>query len=173
MPDVEPVLPWIKPGWTGVEIGVDGGASALRLLRHGVAFLYMIDPWENYPRYPGDDTRGGDQTMHDAGQAIKEYRDKTELIRNYSANAVNLIPDVDFVWIDGDHRYEWVKSDLENYWPKVRVGGVMCGHDYFDGDGVGVKSAVQEFADPCLRPGLEHKHLAIETAGMCWIIRKD
>lgn len=38
---------------------------------------------------------------------------------------------LDFVWIDGDHRYEGVKMDVELYAPKVRVGGMMAFHDYF------------------------------------------
>jgi predicted O-methyltransferase YrrM len=165
MPDVEPVLPWIKPGWAGVEIGVDGGASALRLLRHGVGFLWLIDPWENYPRYQGDVSLGGDRTLADATEAVKEFPGKTFFLRLHSANAVSLIPEVDFVWIDGDHRYEWVRSDLENYWPRVRPGGVICGHDYFDGGEVRVKKAVDEFA--FLRS------LTVEAPMPCWVIRKE
>lgn len=37
---------------------------------------------------------------------------------------------VDMLWIDGDHRYEAVASDIRNFAPLVRKGGLICGHDY-------------------------------------------
>lgn len=37
---------------------------------------------------------------------------------------------LDFVFIDGLHTYEGVKRDIEIWWPKVREGGILCGHDY-------------------------------------------
>ena len=36
----------------------------------------------------------------------------------------------DFIYIDGDHSYKGAKSDLINYFPKVRQGGIIAGHDY-------------------------------------------
>ncbi len=35
----------------------------------------------------------------------------------------------DLVFIDADHRYDWIKADIDAWWPKVRVGGILCGHD--------------------------------------------
>ena len=37
---------------------------------------------------------------------------------------------VDLLFIDGSHEYEQVKRDLENYWAKIKTGGVLLGHDY-------------------------------------------
>lgn len=37
---------------------------------------------------------------------------------------------IDLLFVDGSHRYEQVRRDLENYWPKVKTGGVLLGHDY-------------------------------------------
>ena len=37
---------------------------------------------------------------------------------------------VDFVFIDGDHRYEMVLKDIESWFPKVKIGGIIAGHDY-------------------------------------------
>ena len=53
----------------------------------------------------------------------------------------------DFIFIDGLHSYEGVKSDILVCWPKLRMGGVMLFHDYgWDGfkDG-GPRKAVDEF----------------------------
>lgn len=37
---------------------------------------------------------------------------------------------IDLLFIDGAHHYEQVKRDILNYWPKIKVGGVLLGHDY-------------------------------------------
>jgi predicted O-methyltransferase YrrM len=37
---------------------------------------------------------------------------------------------LDFIYIDGDHRYEGVLADLTNWKPKLRAGGIMAGHDF-------------------------------------------
>jgi predicted O-methyltransferase YrrM len=56
---------------------------------------------------------------------------------------------LDFVYLDARHDKESVACDLELWWPKVRVGGVLAGHDYLDGElpegTFGVKSAVDSF----------------------------
>ena len=36
----------------------------------------------------------------------------------------------DFVFIDADHKYESVKQDIDDWYPKVKVGGILAGHDY-------------------------------------------
>ena len=51
---------------------------------------------------------------------------------------------LDFVWIDGLHQYNQVLKDCRNYWPKLKKGGLFCGHDYKVIPGV--NKAVDEFA---------------------------
>jgi len=57
----------------------------------------------------------------------------------------------DFIYIDCDHRYEYVKRDLNDWWPKLRSGGIMAGHDYLEKScwkgawTYGVVTAVNEF----------------------------
>jgi predicted O-methyltransferase YrrM len=50
----------------------------------------------------------------------------------------------DFIFIDGNHEYEYVKSDLKNFYPKLKSGGIFAGHDYTEDCGVPI--AVNEFA---------------------------
>lgn len=47
----------------------------------------------------------------------------------------------DVVWIDADHSYEGVRSDIAAWWPKVKDGGVLGGDDWAFG---GVRRAVLE-----------------------------
>lgn len=59
---------------------------------------------------------------------------KVEVIHDFSYNkeVYSQFPDgyFDFIYIDGDHSYKGAKGDLINFFPKVRVGGVIAGHDY-------------------------------------------
>lgn len=52
----------------------------------------------------------------------------------------------DFVYIDGLHTYNGVKTDIINYLPKVKDGGVIGGHDYTNQVPhlIGVYNAVNE-----------------------------
>jgi predicted O-methyltransferase YrrM len=52
----------------------------------------------------------------------------------------------DFIYLDGLHTYEGVKTDIINYLPKVKEGGVIGGHDYTNQIPhlVGVYQAVNE-----------------------------
>ena len=85
-------------------------------------------------------------------------------IKSKSLDAVNLFSDnsLDFVFIDASHEYEDVKNDINAWFPKVKVGGVLAGHDYYENNDFapGVKMAVNEiFRD-------------FETSENCFIVRK-
>ena len=65
---------------------------------------------------------------------------------------------VDFVFIDADHTYSSVKKDIQSWLPKVKKGGIISGHDYFNP--CGVKQAVDEiFSDK------------VEFYDKCWFVR--
>ncbi len=48
-----------------------------------------------------------------------------------SSQAVNCVQDGSFalVFLDADHRYQQFMEDLKNWYPKVKTGGILCGHD--------------------------------------------
>jgi len=74
------------------------------------------------------------------------------------------IPDasLDWAYIDARHDFCGTKEDLESYWPKIKDGGLISGHDYLEAPEVrgqdwsmcldgsinpgAVKGAVDEFA---------------------------
>lgn len=64
-------------------------------------------------------------------------KQKIELLRadSHSEDTVNSLKklldgkNIDFLFIDGDHTYEGVRRDFENYSPLVRKGGMIALHD--------------------------------------------
>jgi hypothetical protein len=50
---------------------------------------------------------------------------------------------IDFLFIDANHTYEFVKRDIEYYLPKMKKGSIMAGHDYNEHH-PGVLQAVNE-----------------------------
>lgn len=60
-----------------------------------------------------------------------------ELISDYSYNIKDNFENdsLDFVFIDGDHSYDSVLKDMEDWYDKVKKGGVIAGHDYLPNGG--------------------------------------
>lgn len=86
-----------------------------------------------------------------AGRLVTNLRDAGVLDWVYplivpSVRAARIFADgsLDFVFIDGNHTRESVMEDCAAWWPKIKVGGVMSGHDY-DVHFNEVVSAVNEF----------------------------
>ena len=136
-----------KKDLVGVEIGVDRGGNAESILKNlDIKTLYLIDPYYFYNemRNLGCHT-SEEQNIEcetEAKKRLLPYEDKIVWIRDTSENAIDKIPDdVDFVYIDGNHRYEYVKKDIELYSKKVKNGGLIAGHDY---DYIDTKKAVDE-----------------------------
>ena len=159
----------------GVEIGVFRGEFACQLLEtwHG-SKLILVDPWSHLSDYL-DSWNGSHAEMERNYQItiarLARFESRTEILRMRSETAVNFVPNksCDFIYLDANHSYAAVWNDLNLWFPKLRVGGTMSGHDYFDaladerfepilakgvGDlspekltSYGVKSAVKRFAN--------------------------
>jgi hypothetical protein len=116
----------------GVEIGVGvGGFSSYLLHRTGLARLYSVDPWSNdQPGLP--DGMTDQECFLSCVQELWKYYPRSVLLRMTSADASTLFPSesLDFVYIDGNHEFWAVVNDLHAWWPKVRPGGILSGHDY-------------------------------------------
>lgn len=118
----------------GVEVGTQRGHYAQQL-REGWNgdTLICVDPWAPYPGMP----MGADE--HEAcfreAQARTLVKDKKcTLLRATSVEGARLVTKstskLDFVYIDGDHDYIAIKKDIMAWWPLVRSGGILAGHDY-------------------------------------------
>ncbi len=75
----------------------------------------------------------------------------------------------DIIYIDGDHSYEGVKSDLKISYDKIKNGGFICGHDYTRALFEGVVRAVDEF---CIEKSLEIKYLTNDGCPSFLIVKK-
>jgi len=140
----------------GAEIGVFDGSTSEALLRefHDLR-LWMVDSWKPYD---GSDSLGN-LTVADMerirGQAewwTSYAANRRHLLRLESCTAARYFPEgsLDFAFVDANHQYDSVATDIRAWWGAVRPGGLLCGHDYgVYGDATGawgVKRAVNEFA---------------------------
>jgi hypothetical protein len=143
---------------TGVEIGTNEGLNAESILKTlNIETLYLIDPFEEYVDINTKQIKDRDLIKNlkyeekDMNKIEIKCRKRLKnkqviFIKKESNEAINDVPNnLDFVYIDGNHTYEYVKDDLNNYWGKLRQGGFLCGHDCFFPN-MGVQKAVFEFA---------------------------
>lgn len=142
----------------GVEVGVLYGNYSAYLLRSWKGRrLYSVDPWKHFAESDYVDMNHHSDEVFEgiyqrAVEQLAPFGDRSRIVREPSPEAAALFRDeqFDFVFIDAQHQYSGAKKDLEAWWPKVRRGGILAGHDYLDGKmdegDFGVKSAVDEFA---------------------------
>ena len=130
-----------------VEIGVRDGKNAEDMLSVAKE-VYLVDPYATY--FEGRLIAYEEQGIYKRAMMMKlaPYGDRIYIFNTESTKAANLFPDrlFDYVYIDGDHSYEAVSKDLELWYPKVRKGGVLAGHDFVK-DYMGVMEGVTNFAN--------------------------
>eukprot|EP01062_Namystynia_karyoxenos_P034037 TRINITY_DN24986_c0_g1_i1.p1 TRINITY_DN24986_c0_g1~~TRINITY_DN24986_c0_g1_i1.p1 ORF type:complete len:428 (+),score=90.66 TRINITY_DN24986_c0_g1_i1:42-1286(+) len=150
---------WGSGEVTGVEVGVRWGEFSTVLLRKCRNLtLYMVDPWiaqENYTDLVniqtsrrGNELLSGEQMYkYVALKMARAFGDRARVLRMFGAEAAAHFRNssVDFVYIDARHDFKAVTEDLVAWWPKLRPGGVMSGHDYFYGNDTCVTGTDQDW----------------------------
>lgn len=137
-------------GYTsGCEVGVaDGRYSAELLARIPGLRLRCVDPWEPYA---GNRRGGGRDQQHgnyDLARArFAPYGTQATMVRALSADAARDVPagSLDFVYLDANHDFDYVMQDLILWAPKVRAGGTVAGHDFYEFRDAGVIPAVEAY----------------------------
>lgn len=142
----ERIANWLRPYSIVVEIGTFWGRSIAHLSTmlkqlNKKTSIYAIDPYNEW-------------TPNFIPCNVPTYQMNVRNFKHIGVEDVNLIPmlsahaarhfnddSIDFVYIDGNHTQEAVQCDLTLYYPKVRRGGIIAGHDYTDAY-PGVKEAV-------------------------------
>jgi len=117
----------------GVEVGVKAGRHSETLCQNIPDIeLLCVDNWE--------------------GSSKKDYLNASKRLRRYNAKLIKKtsmeaardisLGSLDFVYIDANHNFDFVMQDLIEWSKRVRVGGVISGHDYDRAHGKGVVPAV-------------------------------
>lgn len=134
---------------SGAEIGVADGQFSLALCE-GIPNLYLIcvDSWVRYKACPWNRY----QDKHDAAYVAAVNRMlpyNAILVKKFSMDAVKDVPinSLDFVYIDANHKFEFVLQDLKEWGKRVRVGGMIAGHDYYEFRKAGVMEAVNLYLE--------------------------
>lgn len=113
----------------GVEVGVAAGDNAMEIIENmTIKMLYLVDIWASYfDVYPCDSA----SQLYGVYEKFN-YVDNTKVIHLPSADASKLFKDnsLDFVYIDDNHMSPQVEEGIRNWLPKVKNGGVLCGHDW-------------------------------------------
>lgn len=162
------------------EIGVWKGYFSIEILNHAptVKKLFMVDPWAKLANYH-DDINEQDQeaNLRECRQYCRGHPEweRWEIIRATSlfASVDPKIPMLDAVYIDADHSYKAVLSDLVAWSKKLKPGGLIMGHDYCHFDlGHGYRIEVPEaVTDFCKNYGWELTHLTKEESPS-YVLRK-
>jgi hypothetical protein len=136
------------------EIGVQRGEFSKVILNGWNGHLFLIDSWqklENYEDIANVSNESQSFNLEQTKINVSQHTERYTIIKDLSHAASKLFQDqsLDLVYLDADHSYNGVIQDLTCWLPKVRMGGMICGHDYLDGnlpEGIfGVKSAVLDF----------------------------
>lgn len=126
----------------GVEVGVMAGLYSEVICRENPQMtVYGVDPWvEQVIREKSSDLP---EVLYLQEDVIADYKRTQErmapysnykILRSTSIEAARGFEDnsIDFVYIDADHTFKAVLEDIDAWLPKLRVGGIMSGHDYKD-----------------------------------------
>lgn len=140
---------------TGVEVGSLTGEFARTIISKWKGEkLVMIDPWCRQPddvyKEPVNNCDWG-SAYHSCQVLYEQFHPRIRLMRDYSPGAAAYFQDgeLSFCYIDANHDYEPVMSDLRAWCPKVMAGGLFGGHDYRtevnDTQCCHVKEAIEEW----------------------------
>jgi hypothetical protein len=152
----------------GVEVGVclahttEAFAKGIKNLKK----LYAVDNYPTFVDWDGSDWNKDRQDLMKkaAQEKMLAYKDKVEIHHVPSEEFVKTIEDesLDFVFIDGDHSFEAALKDFQNYYPKVKKGGIFGGHDIqLDS----VRNALSYFLK-------ERSNEVIGVSNSAWYLRK-
>ncbi|WP_433932871.1 class I SAM-dependent methyltransferase [Sorangium cellulosum] len=130
--------------WKGLSTGYVGRLAA----SNGVA-LHCVDAWEG----SSDEYAARYRAMLAAEDVPGVFRANLEALgirpsvhRLASTEAAARFADasLDLVFLDGSHDRAAVIADIEAWWPKLKPGGVLAGHDHNERH-AGVMEAVARF----------------------------
>ena len=128
----------------GAEIGVNRGKHSYAMCQIIPDLnLICVDPWQAYAKR--SNAAKQEACYQETKKKLAPYNVK--FIKDFSLNAAVIIPDrsLDFVYIDANHTFDGCISDLIAWAPKVKIGGIISGHDYMHHHTFGIIEAVNAY----------------------------
>jgi predicted O-methyltransferase YrrM len=127
----------------GVEVGTNRGRFATTLCQANPNIhLTCVDPWVAY------ELSSQKRQERFYSMAVKQLSQfNVTIIRKTSMEAVGSFEDksLDFVYIDGNHLFDYAIMDIIHWVPKVKIGGIVALHDYHHQVGCDVIAAVDAY----------------------------
>lgn len=128
----------------GAEVGVAQAKNSLDMCETIPDLeLLCIDPYQSYHWKHSQEEH--ERHYQEAQEKLSPYN--ARFYRYPSAIAAQFVENesLDFVYIDGNHEFDYVMEDLILWSRKVRPGGIISGHDYYRFRGAGVVEAVDVY----------------------------
>lgn len=137
-----------------VECGTYQGDSALLLT------WLLVQAGKTPAWFRTYDVSGGGMNErfreHEAPEALQAERESSPEVAERHEDG-----SLDCVFLDDDHEYAQVLAECRAWWPKLKLTGILCGHDY---EYYPEKRAVDQFA--------AEQNLRVELHGCCcWMLR--
>lgn len=152
-----------------VELGVFAGKSTAVM-----APICLCNDTKYFAidNFQGSSNPRDEATVHQKNRDIQQLfetnmeqmglKDHIRIMKSDSSKASRLFEDneIDFCFIDSDHSPVAVRKDIESWWPKIKKGGFLGGHDYPSP----LRTVVDQFA--------KEQGRKLLTSGRCWAIQK-
>ncbi len=161
-----------KDGELFVELGSFMGQSTaamaffIKQSKKNISFhavdIFELSEFSDEPHFKAVEEHGGNlfETFkaNIKGADVEEYvtpvkASSLEAAKNYEDRSIS------FLMIDASHKYEDVVDDIRTWYPKMKMGGIICGDDY---DWPEVKKAVEDTLGP---------HSTFENT--TWVVKKQ
>lgn len=163
----------------GAEIGVDLAKFSMRMVKIiNPKLLWLVDFWHpsvlsTYPDYHPNLEKLAITARIAIEHVLKPMAaGQVRVLCATSFNAARLVENesLDWVFIDAGHLFHETYTDLMLWYPKVKVGGIVSGHDFFRASPMfGVERAVRDFVQWVGNPKINY---TTERAGSFWFTKE-
>ena len=119
------------PNMVVVEVGVFEGATTTcyaDIVKSLNGHIYVIDWFKGSELVNSFDEN---YLLNKFKKNTEDYQDSITILKGKSHEMLSTLPDqfADLIFIDADHRYEFVYNDIQIAKQKIKPGGILCGHD--------------------------------------------
>lgn len=161
---------------TVVEIGSLQGWFAYRCMRQlPKAIIYSIDTWSDGAREYGSGSYNYEcwkknLAEWDGLRAFALRGESHEVRKTFEEFCTT---GIDLLFIDGDHTFKGVLTDLQDWEPLVNPGGVVAGHDWDSNAWPDVQEAVRHYRpDREINVGMIYHYTNPKNSALCYWWKK-